>query len=316
MSEKDTISKTLESYDDVFADIVNGFLFDGDQVVSPEELTPADISSQYKADGQIRPQERDVSKYWRNCSINIAYFGLENQSAPDKYMPMRVINYDGAAYRKQLNEENDKHSNGLYHPVITLVLYFGDRPWNYGAQLCDCLDIPERLRPFVSDYKVNLIDLHKLTEDDTKRFGSDFREIISFYAARNTGSEYIPSDKVLAHPRELAEFFSVFQNDERFIDAYNKAIEEAEEITMCEYVDRLEARGEARGRAEGRAEGEAKGRAEGEAKGRAEGEAKGRAEGEANMIKRLYDLGNTVKQISELFKMPEKKVEEYLAMKA
>ena len=27
MAEKDTISKTLESYPDVFADIINGFLF-------------------------------------------------------------------------------------------------------------------------------------------------------------------------------------------------------------------------------------------------------------------------------------------------
>ena len=247
MAEKDTVSKTLESYADVFADIVNGFLFDGEQVVSPEELTPADIASQYKADGQIRAQERDVSKYWRKCSINIAYLGLENQTDPDKYMPMRVINYDGAAYRKQLSEENDKHDNGLYHPVITLILYFGDKPWNYGTQLCDCLDIPEKLKPYVSDYKVNLIDLHKLTDADASRFRSDFKHIAEFYAARNTGLKYVPSDTNLAHPRELAEFFSVFQNDERFIDAYNKSIEEKEKFTMCDFVDKLEAEGEAKG---------------------------------------------------------------------
>ena len=123
MSEKDTISKTLESYADVFADIINGFLFNGEQIVLPEELTPADTFSQYKADGQVRPQERDVSKYWRRCSINIAFLGIENQSDPYKYMPMRGINYDAAAYRKQLNEKGDKHCDGLYHPVITLVLY-------------------------------------------------------------------------------------------------------------------------------------------------------------------------------------------------
>ena len=42
----------------------------------------------------------------------------------------------------------------------------------------------------------------------------------------------------------------------------------------------------------------------------------GKAEGEANMVKRLFELGNTVKQIAEMFKMSESEVERYLAMKA
>ena len=45
-----------------------------------------------------------------------------------------------------------------------------------------------------------------------------------------------------------------------------------------------------------------------------EGEAKGVEKGEAGMIKRLYELGNTVKQIASLFKMPESEVERFLAM--
>ena len=49
---------------------------------------------------------------------------------------------------------------------------------------------------------------------------------------------------------------------------------------------------------------------------RREGREEGREEGEANMVKRLFTLGNTVKQIAELFQIPEAKVEEYLAMKA
>lgn len=56
------------------------------------------------------------------------------------------------------------------------------------------------------------------------------------------------------------------------------------------------------------------GRAKGIAEGREKGIAEGRAEGEANMIKRLYQLGNTVKQIAAMFKMPESEVEKMLAM--
>ena len=38
MAEKDVTEKILESYNDVFADIVNVLLFGGRQVVAPNEL--------------------------------------------------------------------------------------------------------------------------------------------------------------------------------------------------------------------------------------------------------------------------------------
>ena len=256
MAEKDTVGKTLEPYSDVFADIINGFLFDGEQVVKPEDLTPADIFSQYKADKNIRSQERDVSKYWRDSCFNIiAFFGIENQSDPDKNMAMRVLSYDAAQYRKQLSDATLRRDDGLFTPVVTIVLYFGDKPWNYGTTLHDCLNIPDKHLPYVSDYRINVFDMHKMSKEDAEKFRSDFRHIVEFYAARNTGTEYMPSDTKLVHAREIADFFSVFQRDERFITAYYEATKEKEEITMCEYIDRLEAKGEARGRKEGKAEG-------------------------------------------------------------
>ena len=38
MAQKDTSEKILESYNDVFSDIVNVFLFNGKQVLSADEL--------------------------------------------------------------------------------------------------------------------------------------------------------------------------------------------------------------------------------------------------------------------------------------
>lgn len=124
MAEKDITSKTLESYNSVFADIVNCLLFNGETVIKEDELTPAEKSSQYKADGNIYSQERDVSKFWMNSNINIAFIGIENQSAPDELMPMRIMNYDGAVYRDQYKNIN-KNRNKKCYPVITLVIYFG-----------------------------------------------------------------------------------------------------------------------------------------------------------------------------------------------
>ena len=64
MAEKDKSQKTLEAYNDVFADIVNGFLFQGKQVVQEAALSDAQPFSMYKEEGQLREQERDVAKYW------------------------------------------------------------------------------------------------------------------------------------------------------------------------------------------------------------------------------------------------------------
>ena len=119
MGEKEITSKTLEAFDDVFADIVNGLLFIGEQVVQEQSLVDAQPYSMYKSDRKTHEQERDVSKYWEEQSgeqinIRVAFPGVENQSTYDKDMPLRVIGYDGAAYRAELGQKT--------RYVVTLVL--------------------------------------------------------------------------------------------------------------------------------------------------------------------------------------------------
>ena len=53
----------------MFADIVNVLLFDGRQVVSADDLETVKDRSQYKADGKIHEQERDVSKVLKLMSV-------------------------------------------------------------------------------------------------------------------------------------------------------------------------------------------------------------------------------------------------------
>ena len=47
---------------------------------------------------------------------------------------------------------------------------------------------------------------------------------------------------------------------------------------------------------------------------RDQGRAEGRAEGEAKLLKKLIKLGNSIKQLSEMFEMPESEIETLLAM--
>ena len=122
MNGKDITQKMIERYNDVFADIVNVLLFNGKKIVDEDTLIDTPADSALKIDGEVHSQDRDVAKYWKNSQINIALFGLENQTVPDKLMPMRVIGYDGAEYKKQVLEENRYKKK---YPVITLVLYMG-----------------------------------------------------------------------------------------------------------------------------------------------------------------------------------------------
>lgn len=88
MAEKDISEKLLEDYNDVFADIVNVLLFDGEEVIKPDELEQTSGLSQYKADaGRLHQQERDISKFWTRGGLRLALCGLENQTAPDSAAP-------------------------------------------------------------------------------------------------------------------------------------------------------------------------------------------------------------------------------------
>ena len=148
----DTNQKLLADYNDVFADIVNVLLFDGEDEIKEEGLENSKDRSQYKADGKLHEQERDVSKFYNGQEFRIAFLGLEHQNKRDSLMPARVISYDGSIYKAQVNErlersrmsarrraELPKLPKKLY-PVITVVLYFGKTHWKKGRRLSDILD--------------------------------------------------------------------------------------------------------------------------------------------------------------------------------
>ena len=73
MGEKDITEKILEDHNDVFADIINGLLFDGVQEIKPEALENTTVHAQYKAeDGKVHELERDIAKYWKEEKVELA----------------------------------------------------------------------------------------------------------------------------------------------------------------------------------------------------------------------------------------------------
>jgi len=247
MAEKDATEKTLESYNDVFADIVNVLLFKGKQVVKETELEDAQTFSMYKDNDNLKSQERDVSKYWKNGRIRIALYGFENQTKVEEFMPLRIIGYDGEAYRSELNQKKfDENGESVQltkedlYPVVTLVLYFGNSHWNKPKNLYGCIYIPEELKEFVNDYKINVFEIAHLEDNVVAQFQSDFREIADFFVTRRKGKKWVGSTKKIEHIYETLALLSAVTRDNAFINlCRNKVIPEGKEVKMCDVLERL-----------------------------------------------------------------------------
>ena len=268
MNGKDITQKMLERYNDVFADIVNVLLFNGKRIVDEDALIDTPVDSALKIDGEIHSQDRDVAKYWKNSQINIALFGLENQTVPDKLMPMRVIGYDGAEYKKQVLEENRYKKK---YPVITLVLYMGyDRNWKYSNSLLDLLEVDENLKPYVNDYKINVFEIAFLDREKIELFKSDFRMLADYLYQMRTTNSYKGDESNIKHVDEILMLMSAmsgFKNVENII----KVAHERKVSNMKGFFELAEEKGLEKGFELGRTEGREEGREEGLQLGRTEG---------------------------------------------
>ena len=290
MGVKDITEKNLEELDDVFADIINVLLFKGERLVQEDELEADTTKSMFKTDVKIHEQERDVSKFWKNGEIRISILGIENQTKQDSDMPLRVISYDGASYKQQLLNEKQKKR----YPVTTIVLYFGtDKKWNTSKSLYDCFEIPEKLKPFVNNYKINVFNIAWLSEKTIEMFKSDFKLIAQYFRTKRLNKKYTGSKEKLQHANETLKMFSALTGDDTFEKVYNENHLEKGGVTMCDVVERI------------RNEGRVQGRAEGRVQGRAEGQENAREEMILNL---LESNAGSIEQIAAWVKLPVKEV--------
>ena len=280
MGEKDITEKILEDHNDVFADIINGLIFAGEQRILPESLENTAVHSQYKADDEkVHELERDVAKYWKDQDVQLAICGIENQSSVEKYMPFRIIGYDGTAYRSQLQ---DKRKEIL--PVMTIVLYFGTEHRWYGKRnIKGLMKIPEGLDDYINDYKMQVFEVAWLTEEQISRFRSDFKIVANFFVQKRKNKDYIPDDPTeIKHIDEVLKLLQVMTGDEH----YKEVIRKKKGVrSMCDVAERLEKMGIAKGIEIGKSE--------------------GIIEGKMQVYKNLLERGFSEKEAKEITVIPE-----------
>ena len=117
MADKDTVSKEYMQDSAVFADAFNFYLYDGEQVIKPEQLRPLDttmIAMPYGTDGspsaiqKYRDILKSVTAMQDETSVYLL-LGIENQSQIHYAMPVRNMLYDAQQYTMQVSEIKHAH---------------------------------------------------------------------------------------------------------------------------------------------------------------------------------------------------------------
>lgn len=113
---RDLTEKNLVEEAEVFADISNVNLYDGRNVIRPEDLELLPQEMHYKdSEGKPAKVMADVRMRWRKNGSVIAMIQIENQSEINNIMPIRDLGYIFNNYNEQIKEhqrENERNGYG------------------------------------------------------------------------------------------------------------------------------------------------------------------------------------------------------------
>lgn len=240
--EKNIATNEFIKENAIFADIVNYVLYDGKQVVLPENLQDKDTTEHFLWDEneQLIGKEmmRDILKL---CVIKDTAFaeyiilGIENQTDMHYSMPVRNLLYDALTYSRQVKEIGEyNRKNRLVKsrseflsgmrkddkliPVITITICYDSDRWDGAKTLKEMLyDAGPEVMKYVPDYNMCLITPQNI--QDFTKFRTEFGVVMKFVAASK-------DKKAL---RELVE-----KDREKFSRMSRKAAEAMKALTKLE----------------------------------------------------------------------------------
>ena len=255
MAEKDITEKLLTDIDEVFADIYNSLCFNGENIIKPDDLSNASVTSAFISNDVTRGLISDVSKIYKNSNLTLALLNIENQSTEDRDMPFRIIGYEGAKYNSQLISG----SNARY-AVATLVLNFNTKKrWSTPKSIKESLKnkYPIELDEYINDYKINVIDVAFMDKEDIEKLNSDFKAVAKYYYLKRNNIEDFEElgDCNLKYPVQTFATMKALTGDSRFETAYNDYEEthkDDKEVTMEKILDDLINKGRTEGEDKGK----------------------------------------------------------------
>lgn len=220
-----------------FADLFNVKLFQGRQVVLPEELEEVDSESDVlleAKDGKTKSVQRyrDVVMRWKGC-MDLVILACENQAKVHYAMPVRNMLYDSLSYTEQIKQLWDMHQGeeqeitpeeylsrfrkeDKIFPVITLVWYYGSEPWDGSLDLYEMFPLDRNqemnrvLKKYVPNYHINLVDADSI--EDVNRFQTDLQQIFGMLKCkrdRKNLRKYMSENKDYFHYVDKETYFVI-----------------------------------------------------------------------------------------------------------
>ena len=209
-----------------------------------------------------------VSKRSTAFGVELVMLGMESQEHIHYAMPMRIMGYDYGTYKKQYDSnakkyqtakglEEDEYLSGMkktdrFIPVITMVVYYGEKPWDGAVSLHGMLNIPEEMKAFVNDYKILLVEAREnsLTLHNMKNvaFFNLMKVILDKSLSRDEARKKV-IDYAREHKVDKSVIMTVAGATNCKID-YN-ALSEKGDFDMCTLFDEIAKENETKGEAKG-----------------------------------------------------------------
>ena len=270
--QKDVTLKTFWRDNEHFADLFNATVFNGRQVLKPDKLTEmdTDVSAtiQSKSYNESITRNRDVVKKMSD-GVEFNILGLEIQDKTHYAMPLRTMTYDALGYIKEYNDIKKHHKlnkdsfssheeflSGInksdrFHPIITLVLYYGESLWDGPTCLSDMMiSMPDNIKAYFSDYKLNLVQI--LDSDKYTFYNEDVRDV--FNIIRNIYNDDFDSIYREYESRnvdiDVMELICNITSVPKLMDLCTDT-EQGGTVNMCEAMKRFQAECESKGMKEG-----------------------------------------------------------------
>ena len=295
MAEQDSREKHLFYYNEVFATLWNGLIFKRRNEAIRADLLE-DAPTEYVDVPKRAPLKRvrDVMKYYKGrAGLNVALLGLENQTAEDASMIGRIMCYDGLAYQRQLTQ-TPKGRKIL--PVFTAVVYFGyNTRWNGARSLRGVVDLPARWRRHFSDYRIRVIELAWLSDEEIDALSGDMKALaVCLRKFRLKELDDWP-DTEIEHIAEVLDLLGDITGNSWFSDIGDKYALHCGRVKMCEMFEKYNAGLIAVGEERGIEIGEKRGIEIGEKRGIEIGEKRGKFEGLRDVTTRIMtQFGKTL----------------------
>ena len=270
--QKDVSLKTFWRDNEHFADLFNATVFNGKQVLKPDKLTEmdTDVSATIhsKSYNESITRNRDVVKKMSD-GVEFNILGLEIQDKTHYAMPLRTMTYDALGYIKEYNDIKKHHKlnkdsfssheeflSGInksdrFHPIITLVLYYGESLWDGPTCLSDMMiSMPDNIKAYFSDYKLNLVQI--LDSDKYTFYNEDVRDV--FNIIRNIYNDDFDSIYREYESRNVdiyvMELICNITSVPKLMDLCTDT-EQGGTVNMCEAMKRFQAECESKGMKEG-----------------------------------------------------------------